>query len=228
MRTQCPECSQLNSRNSKYCKKCGASLPEEIPEAEAAIFGDYSKPSRRGLYLAIGGAILVLGGICVLVLLSPLFSLWRMSTAAQDLDADTFSSYIDFQQLRSNLKAELKAEIMANLAKNEELKSNPFSGLAIMAAPQMVDTMVDSYVSPQGIDRAFRLQKENRLQSDERKLIADSVELAKMEKVGWRMGYSSVNVFFFETRMENGRGVRLQYERNWLVFWKLYNVKIRS
>ena len=58
-----------------------------------------------------------------------------MSRAARNLDADTFSGYIDYPQFRENLKSELKAEMLVNLQNDKELKDSPFAGIAAVAAP---------------------------------------------------------------------------------------------
>ncbi|HUF04352.1 MAG TPA: DUF2939 domain-containing protein [Aridibacter sp.] len=224
----CPKCTSLNPDTSRFCNACGHEFSVSIKKAPPELFSDYSEPKISGtkIIALISAATFLL--VAVFILMSPFYSVWRLSKAANDLDADTFSSYIDFTQLRSNLKSEIKAEMMTNMAKDKELQNNPFAGLAMLTVPTMVDNTVDTLVSPQGIEKAFREVREAAKQELGNAAVEESLKIARLEEVSWTMGYSGISEFYVDTQVEGGRGVTLLFERNWLVFWKLYNVKIRT
>ena len=187
------------------------------------------KGFRWGRLLVVGGllgTLTIFLLIVVLVAVSPLINVWRMQSAANALDADTFSSYVDYPVFRENLKRELKAEMLANLQNTKELKDNPFSGLAAIAAPTIVDNLVDSYVSEKGVKKLFENAKEMKLQGEKDSKLRESIEIAKGNASKVSYGYSGVSSFYVEMKPKDSKKVRLVFFRNWLIFWKLSDLSI--
>jgi Protein of unknown function (DUF2939) len=84
--------------------------------------------------------------ICVLLLLiyggSPYFSFWRFREALRSGDSATLSSHMDFPAIRASLKKQLVARF-AQGAPGNKWWSN--------LGPSLIDTIVDAYVTPEGI-----------------------------------------------------------------------------
>jgi hypothetical protein len=71
-----------------------------------------------------------------------------MRDAAIQRDADKLNQYVDFPALRESLRAQLVAQMAK---KTDELKDNPFAGFAQAFAATMVNGLVDSLVTPEGM-----------------------------------------------------------------------------
>ena len=78
----CPNCGTENADSNKFCVNCGAALVPAIPGAPAVetvcpISGPAARPRRRksrlGLFLAIGGVMVVLTAVVVIVFFLPQF-----------------------------------------------------------------------------------------------------------------------------------------------------------
>jgi DUF2939 family protein/uncharacterized protein DUF4339 len=92
-------------------------------------------PPRRlfGRYAAIGIVALLIAYAA-----SPYVSLWRLRNALQSGDRDALESHIDFPSVRESIKDQLRIEMTKSMAKDKNLKDNPFGGLAAAFAPMMV------------------------------------------------------------------------------------------
>ena len=81
--------------------------------------------------------------------LSPYLALRGLRSALHSGDSVVLEDRVDFPRLRENLKAQLNVAMLKNL--NSELSENPFSTLALGLASNLVESMVDSFVTPTGI-----------------------------------------------------------------------------
>src|SRR3954471_7031167 len=81
-------------------------------------------------------------------LASPYISFWLFTRAIQANDRDALERYIDFPAVRGSLKAELHG----HLPKAKERKENDaLSGFIERVAPDLIDQLVDAFVTPDGI-----------------------------------------------------------------------------
>lgn len=156
---------------------------------------------------------------------SPYFALQSMQTAAVERDAKKFSSYIDFPLLRENLKAELNAKMLSEMSKNQSPQENPYSGLALTMGPVMVNTMVDAYISPAGIEMLFKVA-EDRANDKSKPFDAFNQTILSQDKVEVRAEYISFNEFEVSYRTDKGGESKLVFERRGLSSWKLVNSKL--
>src|SRR5262245_27380548 len=81
--------------------------------------------------------------------LSPYLALRGVRSALRSGDPVALEDWVDFPRLRENLKAQLNVAMLKNT--NSELRDNPFSALALGLASKLVEAMVDSFVTPEGI-----------------------------------------------------------------------------
>src|SRR3954471_4047071 len=81
-------------------------------------------------------------------LASPYISFWLFTRAIQANDRDALERYIDFPAVRGSLKAELHG----HLPKAKERKENDaLSGFIERVAPDLIDQLVNAFVTPDGI-----------------------------------------------------------------------------
>src|SRR2546427_9983319 len=84
--------------------------------------------------------------ICILLLLvygaSPYFSFWRFTAALRSGDGAALSSRMDFPALRASLKKQLGARFTKGTTSHKRCTD---------LGPTLLDTIIDSYVTPEGI-----------------------------------------------------------------------------
>lgn len=164
--------------------------------------------------------ILIVGGLLVLFAIayfgSPYLAVRNLREAAKSVDADALESSVDFPAVRDSLKSQINAALVRKMSEDSSMKSNPFAGLGLMMAPAIVDHMVDSFVTPDGVAAMARGQKPN-----EPKAEADN---------GIEYSYSWVNLDRFRVRMRNPAqakdGPSLLFERRGFFSWKLIRIEI--
>lgn len=158
-------------------------------------------------------ASIMLVAASALFIASPGLCLMRMSAAAQNKDASTFVSYIDFPKLRENLKADLNAQMLANMSKS------PDTGFAALLGPTIINNMIDAYVTPAAAERMMAGDmKVNPSGSGDRLTFSPPTEGA------WEFAYTGINEFRV---ISNNRGEKIAFtlERSNLIFWKLVRVQ---
>jgi hypothetical protein len=177
-------------------------------------------------------ALLVVG-LGVWFYLTPYLAVRDMRSAALNRDAKTFCAYIDFPVLKDNLKSELNAKMLAEMNKDQKLKDNPFSGLAMTLGPAMVNNMVDGFVSPAGIERLFKgdynpnqTSTQGAAQPPAVATQTFSSDFMNEEKGELTTGYNSYNEFEVYYKPKTGGGSKLIFERRGLWGWKLINMKL--
>lgn len=87
----------------------------------------------------------------------PYWAAWSLANAVKKGDAVAIEGKVDWEPLRAGLRDEAKSFMMAKIAadsKKDEKGMGAFAAsLAAMMGPKIVDGLVDSMVTPQGIAR---------------------------------------------------------------------------
>ena len=81
---------------------------------------------------------------------SPWMTLKNLRDDAMAGKADKMSDYVDFPMLLESLKGQIQG-VMMNSLSSPEMKDNPFSGLAMAMAGGLIDSMVGTLASPNGV-----------------------------------------------------------------------------
>jgi hypothetical protein len=81
---------------------------------------------------------------------SPYVSFWRFHEALRTGDRDAVASHVDFPALRDSLKHELHARFFPD-SSTDKKKKKGWRAMLENAAPSLIDTLVDAYVTPDGI-----------------------------------------------------------------------------
>lgn len=94
-------------------------------------------------------AIVVVAVVCYGA--SPYYSFWRFREALRTSDRDAINARVDFPALRESMKRELHARFFPEAAADKSKKKNRWRAMLENAAPSLIDTLVDAYVTPEGI-----------------------------------------------------------------------------
>jgi len=135
-----------------------------------------------------------------------------MQTAFNERDHEAFSSYIDFERLRTSLKEELS--VQAALAATES--DNPFDQLGIVGVAAIADPMVERLVNP----TAIRIVFERRSSKPDD---AFALNFVREFDAGGGIERSGFNTFSLRAK----DGTQLIFERHWYS-WKLVGVRLPS
>ena len=84
---------------------------------------------------------------------SPWIALRDLTQAFKDQDTRKIEKYVDFPELREDIKITAKAAMMKSAA--IELEGNPFAAMGIMMTNVIVDPIIDQVISPAGLQLFF-------------------------------------------------------------------------
>ena len=84
---------------------------------------------------------------------SPWLALRDLTQAFEDQDIRKIERFVDFPELREDIKVTAKAAMMKSAA--IELEGNPFAAMGIMMANAIVDPIIDQVISPAGLQLFF-------------------------------------------------------------------------
>lgn len=105
---------------------------------------------------AIGGAIAASIIVVLFLVVSPFVAFSGFQSALESGDTDKIAQYINFEELRSNLKVRLRADIGRQLANSDlELDDEDIAGFAGSFAGSILDGMVDTFVTREGLNTMF-------------------------------------------------------------------------
>lgn len=96
----------------------------------------------------VGAIIALVVVICGYFYASPYLVLNSIKKAAQEGDSEKVSAYIDYPSVRQSFKDQMNAYVMKDVVSE---KTDGWEALGAMVATTMVDKVVDSLVSPQGL-----------------------------------------------------------------------------
>ena len=151
---------------------------------------------------------------------SPYIALYNIKNAAEQKDADKLSGYIDFPSVKQGIKDQIKTFMVKEIASSEE--ESGFEALGAMLATAMVDPMVDSLVTPDGV--AIMLQGEE-LDFDLDKERTKEEPEAKDANINYQTSYLSFNRFKVQINNEDevDKSINVIMHRNWLS-WKVTSI----
>ena len=102
------------------------------------------RPRRRGK--------LIVAGLVVLLLLyaaSPYYSVWRFGQTVQAHDLNALAARVDFPRVRDSLKKQIRDRFLGVPDPNK--KNDLVAQLLTAAGPNLLDQLVDLYVTPDGL-----------------------------------------------------------------------------
>ncbi|MFP2769673.1 DUF2939 domain-containing protein [Oceanisphaera sp. KMM 10153] len=88
------------------------------------------------------------------VVAAPWLTAYRISDAVDRHDSVVLAELVEFDSVRQSLKQQLNSRVLRELGTDN--KQNPFSALGASLANIMVDGLLDTYMTPAGIERLMR------------------------------------------------------------------------
>jgi len=166
-------------------------------------------------WIAIGAAlVLLLGGV---YLGSPYYAIHSLRAAARDADTDKLEDSVDFPAVRESLKSQMSAAMMTKMQNDPEMRDNPFAGLGAMMIPTIIDRMIDSFVTPDGIAAMMRGQKPtDAVKADENPDVESSSAYVGLDRFRVRL----------HNKASDEEGPSFLLERRGFATWKLIRVEM--
>jgi len=153
---------------------------------------------RRTKIVIAALALVLLGSGVGWYILSPGWTVRRMVAAAKADDIGALSTYVDFEALRTDLKADLTARLTAAVKSDD----SPAAQLGLAMGKAMVGRVIEAFVSPVGLKTMFAMMDKDRVGGGRKTRIE-------------RLGFSRFRVAYEDTP-----GAGLVFERQGLG-WKL-------
>lgn len=170
----------------------------------------------RKRWVVAAGA--VLASFALTYLASPYLAVRQFVLAARSGDADRLAASVDFSAVRTGLKPQLSAAVTARVERDPGMRGNPLAGLGLMLVPTILDRMVDSVVTPNGIATLVRLGRTGP---------SDGAGGAS-PRMDYDYGYAGIDHFRLTVRRKESREqpIALTFERRRWLAWKLVRIDI--
>ena len=152
---------------------------------------------------------------------TPFFTVSSIKTAIVEKDSEQLSENVDFPIFRQNLKKQFNTAMMKNV--RAEFQNNPFAAIAAGFATNMVDGVVDSFITPSGLAMLMEGKKPSLSRSRRRK--PSNTDQANRDDLfkDARYSYDSLNRFSIYVPTDTGEEIRFILQRDGLS-WKLIDM----
>lgn len=181
------------------------------------------KAKRIALAVSIG-SVATIGGY---YLASPFLAMQGLKSGFVSKNADQVNQYIDYPSLQSDLKAQLGAMMLKSMQSDPEMAANPFSGFALAMITPMVNSMVDTYVTPSGMKTILEASSTQQRGVSQDQTAQNLVEQKKEFDEALKkstMGYDGLNKFQLTATADDGKRTKLVFNRQGFADWKLKSV----
>ena len=185
---------------------------------------------KQLLGLAVAGTGVLLGAYYAA---SPWLTVNKLKQAFEKKDTRQIEKIVDFPELREDFKEVAKATVMTNAAK--ELEGNPFAALGMMMANALIDPLIDSVISPAGLQALLStgemsvqpsdvLNENNSWSSKE----SSTEEFKPSPDLSVKMNYTDLNEFKIELSNKKviAEPISLFMEREGFDDWKVTGIDI--
>lgn len=167
---------------------------------------------------------IALGVVTVLAIVgtylgSPYLAVRSFAGAARSADVDKLDAAVDFPAVRESLKSHMSAALMREMNNDPELKNNPFAGLGALMMPAIVDKMVDTFVTPDGIAAMTKGSRP----------VAGGAEPGSTNpNVEYEYHYIGLDRFRMKVHSPQSKdeGPSLVFERRGFISWKLIRIEL--
>ena len=185
---------------------------------------------KQLLVLAAAGTGVLLGAYYAA---SPWLTVNKLRQAFEKKDTRQIEKIIDFPELREDFKEVAKATVMKNAAK--ELEGNPFAALGMMMANALIDPLIDSVISPAGLQAllstgAMSVQPSDVLNENNSWSSKESTteEFKPSPDLSVKMNYTDLNEFKIELSNKKviAEPISLFMEREGFADWKVTGIDI--
>ena len=152
---------------------------------------------------------------------TPFFTVSNIKTSIVEKDSAKLSENVDFPIFRENLKKQFNTAMMKNVG--VEIQNNPFAAIAAGFATNMVDGIVDSFITPGGL--AMLMEGKKPSLSRSRRKNPSKTDQANRDDVfkNARYSYDSFSRFSIYVPTDTGDEIRFILQRD-VLSWKLVDM----
>lgn len=183
--------------------------------------------SKKVLTIAAVSAPLVLASY---YLVSPYLAVKALKDGIIARDTERLNKIIDYPALQSDLKAQLGAMMLREMQNDPEMAANPFAGFATAFITPMVNSLVDTYVTPSGLKMIFDSSSARPSSSssgppdEDAKALVERGNEFKEALAKTSMGYENLDKFQLSAVGNDGKKIVLLLYRQGFAVWKLRSV----
>jgi len=176
---------------------------------------------KKLMWLLGALSVLVLGG----VILSPFYSVYQIRNSIAENDAKKLSHYVEFPQLRKNLKDQLNQTLESKFARKSVETESRFSDVTYKFAQRFSNQLVDAYVTPKGLGRFMGVEggKAPRYPGDKGESQPSGNEKRFKLLKNTRFSFASTRTFILSMPARNDKTIKLVLSRDRFL-WKLNNI----
>jgi len=166
-------------------------------------------------------AALLAGGY---YLASPYLAVKGASEGFASKNAEQVNKYIDYPALQSSLKSQLGAIMLESMRNDPKMADNPFSDFAAVMITPIVNTMVDTYVTPNGMKLVLgsaKLDQGGANKGQQNLNLAEKIKEFKEALENTSMGYEGLDKFQLTAKGDDGKKIQLLLDRRGFSDWKI-------
>jgi hypothetical protein len=161
---------------------------------------------------------------------TPHFTLWRMKTAAEAGDYETFSRFVDYPKLRESARQSLIESGVIDRALERGTGNRALDLIAGALASPVMNAAIDAAISPQSLALLMQGKSwaEARSGRRARSEVNSTSATSEPPKVEIEMGYESMNEFSLRVKKRDSTSEPSQFmlTRSSLLSWKLSSIKL--
>jgi hypothetical protein len=172
----------------------------------------------KKLLLTLGSLIVI--GLGVYLVAGPFITINGIRSSIKEKDSDRFSSYIEFDLLKKNLKEQFNAQILKATAADEE--KNPLGMMVAGFASQVAEGLLDTYLTPSSIALLLEGEKPDRYRSSLDHQNSVQEETAEPLKE-YSVKFVSHDRFYVYTKGSHDEEIKIILQRFGLD-WKITNI----
>ena len=163
---------------------------------------------------------LIIIGLGVLLASGPFITIDGIRSSVKEKDSDRLSSYIEFDLLKKNLKEQFNGEMLRVTAADQE--SNPLGAMVAGFASQVVDGLIDAYLTPSSIALLLEGEKPDQYRSPYTNKETDKKEKSDpLEEYDFK--FVSHDRFYVYTKGSHDQEIKIVLQRFGLE-WKVTNI----
>lgn len=200
----CSECGKQISSQAAACPHCGHPIQGNQPTPISANYAPVSPVKKTNPYLVYTLPIILVSSLIGILYSLPFIKAFQIERDLENKNTERLVESIDFPSLQSNLKNSFNSMMQKDL--QGEFEDNPFGEAGALFAQTLINTMVDSYITPQGLSNLLN---------------ESSQEITGFDIAS--LGYTSLDKFSVKVFNSDNEAATLELSRRGLD-WKLTNI----
>ena len=171
----------------------------------------------KKLIIALGSLIIIAAG---LFLSGPFITIDGIRSSIKEKDSDRLSTYIEFDLLKKNLKEQFNTQMLKATSADQD--NNPLGMMVAGFASQVIDGLLDAYLTPSSISLLLEGEKPDQYGSSFNREGSAQKETSEPLKE-YEVKFVSHNRFYVYTKGSHDQEIKIILQRFGLE-WKITNI----